>query len=47
MIHNGSEFNCIHFGIEIIKRLQFLTPKNVWVRILDPKTCVLRILNVC
>ena len=25
----NSEFNSIHFGIEINKRLKFLTPKNV------------------
>jgi hypothetical protein len=25
------EFNYIHFGIEINKRLEFLTLKNVWV----------------
>ena len=27
----NSEFNSIHFGIEINKRLKFLTPKNVRV----------------
>ncbi len=26
----NSEFNSIHFGIEINKHLKFLTPKNVW-----------------
>jgi hypothetical protein len=26
-----SDFNSIHFGIEINKYLKFLTPKNVWV----------------
>jgi hypothetical protein len=24
------EFNSIHFGIEINRRLKLLTPKNVW-----------------
>ena len=27
----NSEFNSIHFGIEINKCLKFLTPKNFWV----------------
>ena len=27
----NSEFNSIHFGIEIKKRLQFLTPLSFWV----------------
>ena len=27
----NSEFNSIHFGIEINKRLKFLTPISFWV----------------
>jgi len=27
----NSEFNSMHFGVEINKRLKFLTPKNFWV----------------
>jgi len=31
----NSEFNSIHFGIEINKHFKFLTPKNVWLKISD------------